>query len=43
MVLEIIGGLLLFALGSIAIAEWFALQKLSQYCDRLEEMLSELE
>lgn len=38
MILEIVGGLLLFAFGSIAIAEWFALQKLNARCENLESL-----
>lgn len=41
MILEIVGGLLLFAFGSIAIAEWFALQKLNAEYDRLQAHLEE--
>lgn len=37
MILEIVGGLLLFAFGSIAIAEWFAIQKLNQYLQNSDD------
>lgn len=34
--LELTGAALFFILGSIAVAEWFALAKLNGYCERLE-------
>lgn len=39
MIPELVGGLLLFGFASVAIAEWFALQKLNQAYDDLESKL----